>query len=73
MAPLLNGEEHEPKLLHGVASKSSDEWLLVRHTGAVYREYECAHFPARHLHSGPLTSPRRHVGPMNPCWRLADA
>ncbi len=42
MAPLLNGEQHEPKLLHGVASKGSDEWLLVRHTGAVYREYECA-------------------------------
>ena len=45
--PLLNGDEHAPPLLHGVASKGSDEWLLVRHTGAVYREYECAPSPQR--------------------------
>lgn len=59
MAPLLNGEEHEPPLVQGAASKRSDEWLLLRASGAVYREYTCAPIPPRHLHSRPPGRPRR--------------
>jgi hypothetical protein len=42
MAPLLNGVQHEPQLVHGLAAKGSDDWLLNRFTGQVFREYECA-------------------------------
>ena len=73
MAPLLNGEQHEPKLLHGVASKGSDEWLLVRHTGAVYREYECAPSSGAPPARRSPTALYRLVGPVQSTGRLADA
>lgn len=45
MCPLLNGNEYKPQGVQGELSKATEELFLIRFTGQVFRDYECAPEP----------------------------